>query len=66
MKFYRCDKCGTEEPRSEPTVSLTGATGTSGGILLPERFHVKTFCSVECFWKWINLYCPEEFQKKKK
>lgn len=57
MKQYVCDKCGSYV--TKPEVVLKGITGTSGGILLPEQFHEKHFCSPGCFWKWIDLYNPK-------
>lgn len=59
MKFYRCDMCEIEE-QGEPPVVLTGVTGLSGGILLPERFHEKHFCSPGCFWEWVEKYNPKK------
>ncbi len=56
-KQYTCDECA--ELISEPVVRLSGVTGTSGGILLPERFHVKHFCGPACFWTWVGKYKPK-------
>lgn len=60
MRLFRCDNDGCEKLQNgEPAVSLNGVTGTSGGILLPEQFHKKDFCSVECFWVWVSKYRPQ-------
>jgi len=56
MKYYACDFC--EIKINEPEVELKGVTGTQGGLLLPERFHVKHFCSTECFWDWVIKFKP--------
>ena len=56
--IYKCDFCGLESS-SEPEVELYGITGTSGGILLPERFHKKQFCKPPCFWSWVKKYKPD-------
>ena len=58
MKKYECDFCN-KPMASRPPVKLKGITGTSGGILLPEHFHTKDFCSTDCFWKWCVKYCPK-------
>lgn len=65
MKFYRCDNgtcnkemVGTGSFTREPAVKLSGITGTAGGILLPEQFHRKHFCSPNCFWEWVRKYDP--------
>ena len=60
MKHYRCDECGKETGQNgtgaEPPIVLKGIAGTSGGILLPERFLEKHFCSPECFWDWADKH----------
>ena len=56
MKFYRCDFC--EKEINEALVVLNGIVGISGGILLPERFHKKHFCSTICFEDWVLKYIP--------
>lgn len=56
MKFYRCNFC--EKEINEALVVLNGIVGISGGILLPERFHQKHFCSPICFWDWVSKYKP--------
>lgn len=58
MNHYTCDDCGTTV--SEPKVVLKGVIGTSGGILLPERFQEKHFCKPACFWRWVSIYHPVE------
>jgi hypothetical protein len=55
MKFIRCDQCQKEV--FEPVVTLNGIHHGSG-ILLPERFHEKHFCSPDCFWAWIKKEDP--------
>lgn len=57
MKYYSCDNCKAEI--KAPEVVLKGVTGTSGGILLPEHFHKKHFCTPVCFWQWVDKYHPE-------
>jgi len=59
MKYYQCDLCGNVTS-SELGVELKGVTGTSGGILLPERLQEKHFCNPDCFWKWIHKYDVEK------
>lgn len=58
MKYYKCDNCEKEVPHKDAPVVLSGVTGTSGGILLPEFFCEKHFCSPTCFWEWIRRYDP--------
>jgi hypothetical protein len=57
-KFYRCDYC-EKETSGDAEIELNGVLGTSGGILLPERYHKKTFCSPACFWSWAEKYKPD-------
>lgn len=65
MKYYLCDNdnCGEKVEGTEPSVVLKGITGTSGGILLPERFHKKHFCKPECFWQWVHKHRPNPAAK---
>lgn len=55
MICYECDWC-QKIKHGKPEIILKGIVGTSGGILIPERFHEKHFCDPECFWKWIDKY----------
>jgi hypothetical protein len=57
--IYKCDFCESTSI-SEPAVELNGITGTSGGILLPEQFHKKIFCTRSCFWSWVEIYKPDK------
>ena len=61
MKYYICDECKYDK-MTEPEVVLKGATGVFGGILMPERLHIKHFCSQECFWNWIEKAKPKNHQ----
>jgi hypothetical protein len=45
-----CDYCG-KGCSHDPQVQLKGVSGASG-ILLPEPFMEKDFCSPKCFWEW--------------
>ena len=54
MKNYTCDTC--EATISNPKIILKGLTGTSGGILLPDRFIEKHFCGSDCFLDWVDKY----------
>lgn len=56
MKIFKCDNDGCDNAANSPLVTLKGITGTQGGILLPERHHVKHFCSTQCFWTWTEKY----------
>ena len=57
-----CDMCDRDRKDMEHDfhISLKGITGTSGGILLPEQFHEKDFCSSDCFWDWVEKYNPRK------
>jgi hypothetical protein len=55
MKIYQCDEC-EKQCETEPAVEVRGITGTSGRILLPDRFIEKHFCSTDCFWQWIRKH----------
>ncbi len=52
MEIVKCDKCWNE-CGPEP-ITLKGFTGLSGGILLPDGYHVKDFCGPDCFLKWLR------------
>ena len=58
MKYYECDYCGAKT--KESIVQVKGAVGSSGGILLPEKFHEKDFCYPGCFWQWVDEHHPEK------
>uniref|UniRef100_A0A6M3LBZ2 Uncharacterized protein n=1 Tax=viral metagenome TaxID=1070528 RepID=A0A6M3LBZ2_9ZZZZ len=62
MIFFQCDEC-SKKVGGVPEVKLNGITGTSGGILLPERFHEKHFCKPACFWNWARKYDPKMANK---
>ena len=55
-KHYTCDFC--KENIYEPEVMLRGVVGVSGGILLPEKYQERHFCSSECFWNWAGRFSP--------
>jgi len=57
--IYKCDECG-KESTSKKDVQLSGISGTSGGILLPERFSNRMFCNPVCFWVWVEKHKPNE------
>ena len=59
MKYFDCDNC-KKTTTGDPDIWLNGITGTSGGILLPSRFIEKHFCSVDCFWEWIDKFHPKK------
>ena len=63
MINYTCDECGQNIGGGEPSIKLEGIVGTSGGILLPERFHKKHFCNTICFWEWIDKYNPSKIKR---
>ena len=56
MKIYKCDRnlCDNVCNESE-MITLNGYTGLSGGILLPDAYQEKHFCSAQCFEVWIVL-----------
>lgn len=58
MKIYRCDYCKLISEQEHP-IKLEGYTGTSGGILLPERFSKLSFCCKECLEIWADKYIPK-------
>lgn len=58
MKAFICDCCKKTFYSRDTHVELKGIIGTSGGILLPERFHEKDFCNPECFWEWVEKFKP--------
>jgi len=64
MKIFKCDNDDCDNTQSSPKVTLKGITGTSGGILLPEVFHVKHFCDPKCFWAWAKKYKEENLLSK--
>jgi hypothetical protein len=53
---YTCDYCNTAYFGER--VFLKGVTGTSGGILMPELYHKRDFCSSVCFWWWTKKSTP--------
>lgn len=55
-EMYRCENC-RKEPEGKPAVTLAGVAGHEG-ILIPENFQSQDFCSVECFWKWVEKNKP--------
>jgi hypothetical protein len=59
MKYYECDWC-KKKIIEDKMVTLKGAVGLSGGILLPERLQEKHFCDPKCFWEWIHKYDVEK------
>lgn len=64
MKLIRCDRkgCG-KEWRDEPDhgVFLKGYhPDKAGGILLPENFKTKDFCSHECFVEYMRWALTKE------
>jgi len=59
MKHYTCDNCEKAGYGNDVEVVLKGISGTSGGILLPEKLQEKHFCCPECFWEWVNKYKPQ-------
>ncbi len=53
MIFYKCDQCD-KELGGRPKIVLTGYVRKhDAGILLPEHFHEKHFCSRKCFEEWM-------------
>jgi hypothetical protein len=57
MVYYRCDKCD-KVFFEKPIITLKGIAGTSRGILLPQAYIEKHFCSPNCFWRWTLKYNP--------
>ena len=69
MKIYKCDRNLCDEICDEnKMITLKGYTGLSGGILLPDSFQEKNFCSALCFEVWIVLeaqICKKEIVEAK-
>lgn len=66
MIYYICDNCN-KTAIGDPDVKLKGVNGTSGDILLPEKYIEKHFCCLICFWRWSikhNPLIPEDQHQK--
>lgn len=64
MIYYICDNCN-KVTVGDPEVKLKGISGTSGGILLPEKYIEKHFCCPTCFWRWSIKYNPLTPEKQR-
>lgn len=51
MRIILCDYCKQQVHGDHP-ISLRGVCESRGGILLPEQFHQRDFCSKGCLANW--------------
>lgn len=55
MKGYQCDQCDVFKV-GEPEIFIRGYwPRLKGGLMIPERYKEREFCSRKCFKEWIGL-----------
>ncbi len=60
MIYYKCDDCN-KDFHCEPSRTITGYTPPNdAGILIPDNFIVKHFCSKECIVSWMAKAINQE------